>query len=64
VRREGWGASGGLGELSTAPRDDCTGGDDRILNRRRGVGMFIRVTDRFGSTSESVIDRHRVSFTG
>jgi len=26
--------------------------------------MFIRVTDRFGSTSESVIHRHRVSFTG
>jgi len=51
-------------ELSKAPRDDCTGGDDRILIRRRGAGMFIRVTDRFGSTSESVIHRHRVSFTG
>jgi len=54
----------GAGRAFDGPRDDCTGGDDRILIRRRGVGMFIRVTDRFGSTSESVIHRHRVSFTG
>lgn len=47
-------------ELSTR---GCTG-DDRILIRRRGTGLSIRVNNTVGHVLKGVLRRHRVSFTG